>query len=109
MINYKYFHSDNKVVALSTFAQKTVKGTAKCNPEDTFSLEAGKALAAARCNSKVAAKRAKWAKSKLDEAHANFEAAQEQLKLMMEYYSDALVRYDEAEREEHELLERLAK
>ena len=45
------------VVALSTYAGKIVKGVAKCREGDSFNLEAGKRLAAARCDLKVCMKR----------------------------------------------------
>ena len=65
---YKIFKGkDNKVVAVSTYAGKTVRGVAKCDVNDTFSLEKGKELAAARCNEKVAKKRfARAQKVKVD-------------------------------------------
>jgi hypothetical protein len=50
---YKYYHNGNQVIAVSTFAGKTVKGIAKCDPNDTFSLETGKHLAALKCNNKI--------------------------------------------------------
>lgn len=51
---YKY-QTDNKtiVVAISTYAGKTVRGIAKCDPEDAFDLEKGKELAALRCAKKI--------------------------------------------------------
>ena len=60
---YTYFVADKqkKVVAVSTYAGKIVRGVAKCDPRDEFSIETGKKLAAARCNLKVATKRAKRA------------------------------------------------
>ena len=55
--NYKYFVSGNKVIAVSTYAKKTVRGVAKCSSADDFDEEKGKKLAAARCNLKVSQKR----------------------------------------------------
>ena len=55
--NYKYVVTPNKIIALSTYAGRTVRGIAKCHPNDTFNEEFGKTLAAARCNQKIAAKR----------------------------------------------------
>ena len=54
---YKYY-TNNKdvVVAVSSYAGKTVRGVAKCDPRDTFDIEKGKELAAARCNEKIAYK-----------------------------------------------------
>ena len=70
---YKYFTYYDKngkktVSAVSTYAGKTVKGYAKCDPRDTYDFEAGKRLAAARCNQKVAQKRARRAATKFAEA-----------------------------------------
>ena len=31
---YKYYTAGNKVIAVSTYAGKTVKGVAKCDPKD---------------------------------------------------------------------------
>ena len=43
---YKYYQAGNKVIAVSTFAGRTVRGVAKCNPKDNFDLEKGKMLPA---------------------------------------------------------------
>lgn len=60
-INYKIYHHGNEVIAVSTFAKRTVKGTAKCDPRDEFDHKKGEALAIARCDVKVAEKRMKCA------------------------------------------------
>ena len=58
MTKYNFYtDGKTKVVAVSTYAGKTVRGVAKCDVDDTFSFEKGKELAAARCNEKVAKKR----------------------------------------------------
>lgn len=61
---YKFIRADNKVIALSSFAGKTVRGVAKCHPGDVFDIEYGKQLAAARCGRKIAEKRYKRANDK---------------------------------------------
>ena len=100
---YKFYDFDHKradgsvsrrVVAVSTFAGVTVKGYADCNPNDEFDLEYGKALAAARCAEKIAAKRCKRAYSKVDEATAQVNAAMAHLNKMMKYEADAEARYN---------------
>ena len=49
---------DNKVVCISKYAGKPVRGIAKCDPEyDEFDVETGKELAQSRCDVKVANKR----------------------------------------------------
>ena len=85
----KFYHSDNKVIAVSTYAGKTVRGVAKCNPEDTFSLEHGQALAAARCNEKIAMKRLDRAMRKVNEAKDALDAAQNYYERMCKYFEDS--------------------
>ena len=63
-----YIQLPNIVIAVSTYAGETITGVAKCAPEDEFSLEKGKDLAAARCNLKVAKKRYKRAQKKTYDA-----------------------------------------
>ena len=58
MTKYSFYtDGKTKVIAVSTYAGKVVRGVAKCDVNDTFSLEKGKELAAARCNEKIAKKR----------------------------------------------------
>ena len=64
------FHTDghSKVIAVSSFAGQTVRGVAKCAPNDEFDLEYGKRLAAARCVVKIASKRMNRAAGKANMA-----------------------------------------
>ena len=69
---YKYVCYTQKdgikvIIAMSTYAGKTVKGMAKCHPSDTYDEEKGKKLAAARCNLKIAELRYKNALNVLEE------------------------------------------
>ena len=77
------------VVAISTYAGKTVKGYAKCHPDDTWSWEAGRGLAIARCAEKIAVKRANRATRKLAEAQEILADATAHLNDMMNYYMDS--------------------
>lgn len=54
---YTYYICDNKVVCVSSFAKKKIKGIAKCSPNDTFDIEIGKQLSRSRCDLKIATKR----------------------------------------------------
>lgn len=98
MRKIKFYNSDNKVIAVSSFGEQPVKGVAKCDPSDTFSLEIGKELAEARCNLKVASKRAKYADAKLDEALETFNAAAAYLCYIKKYHTNALNTRDEAQK-----------
>ena len=102
---YQFYHFEHeradgtncmRVVAVSSFAGKPVKAHADCHPNDEFDLEYGKALAAARCGEKVAAKRCKRAYNKVDEAQALVNAALAHLQKMMRYEADAEFHYNVA-------------
>lgn len=97
MAKYVYYRSDNKIIALSTYAGKTVKGYAKCSPEDEFSNETGKELAAARCNARVAVKRVKNAQKKWHEAVQACLKAERHMNAMAKYYEDSVDRLKIAE------------
>ena len=88
---YKFAINGNTVIAISTYAGKTVKGTAQCHPNDKFDLEKGKELAAARCDLKVRRKRFAAANKKAEMAWDNFKKAEN-------FYDEAdLFRDDAAE------------
>ena len=93
---YKFYQSGNKVIAVSRYAGRTVKGTAKCAPEDTFDLEKGKKIAAARCAVRIAEKRFDRAKRKENEAYVVLRAAEKHLDKMSAYFSDAGYALDDA-------------
>ena len=101
---YKFIITDNQVIAISTYAGKTVKGIAKVNPLDKMDVEFGKKLAAARCNAKVAKRRAKRANEKLLIAQKMVKEATTFFYKMNEYYIDSSYKYDKAMEDVHELL-----
>ena len=75
---YKYFVNGNKIIAISTYAGKTVRGVATCHPEDNFDMETGKQLAAMRCDLKVREKRWKAANQKAEEKWIAFRKAEDE-------------------------------
>lgn len=95
MAKYKIYSSDDKVIAVSSFARKHVRGVAKCDPADTFSFEVGKELAIARCDCKIAEKREKVARKKLEAAKKALLMAQAQVDLLTTYHKDATVKLSE--------------
>ncbi len=78
-----------KVVAVSTYCGKIVRGVAKCDPKDSFDLEKGKMLAAARCNAKIAEKRRKRADAELKKAIVAADKAGKRVTEMNDYFTDA--------------------
>lgn len=97
-INYKYVVTPTKVIALSTYGGRTVRGVAKCHPGDTFNEEVGKALAAARCNEKVAAKRYARANQKYKEMCKEYQEYMNKVQKTCDYLRDSYEAYKEAKK-----------
>ncbi len=94
---YNYFTDEkNKVIAVATYAGKPVRGVAKCDPQDSFDIETGKKLAAARCNEKVAKKRQANAFKQMKAAEKAYEDAKKHYDNMVNYYNDACEAFAEA-------------
>ena len=97
-MRYKFYPTGNKVVCVSSYAGKAVRGIAKCDPKDTFDLEGGKKLAQARCDYKIAKKRVLRARAKHAEATKALGDAREYQEKMQSYYDESFrdfVRLDE--------------
>lgn len=94
---YRFYNSSNgTTVAVSTFAGKTVRGTAKCAPNDEFDSVSGELLAAARCGVKIAEKRVKRAETKYNEAFRMVQEAADYFSKMSHYLNDSQKKYEEA-------------
>lgn len=86
--------SDAKVVvATSTYAGKTVRGVARCHPNDEFDIDKGVQLAVYRCNLKVADKRQARAARKVKEAKLALYEAQVFLDKMLDYRAQSVFDY----------------
>lgn len=96
MARYRFIQTGNKVICISTYAKKVVKGIAKCSPNDEFDLEFGKELAKLRCDVKIADKRANRAAEKYIEAEDNLYEANQYFCNMKDYYFDSERKYAEA-------------
>jgi len=98
IVKYKYvvLPEQRKVIAISRFAGKTVRGVAKCAENDEWDVEKGKLLAAARCNLKVAEKRMTRANLKVDEAWMAMKNAENRFNQMDEYLADSEYAYNDA-------------
>ena len=102
---YRYFTNGNKVIAVSTYAGKTVRGVAICDSGDKFDLDKGKQLAAARCAVKIATKRYNRATQKVHEAGEKVQAAMLHRQKMNQYAWDASDEVHEAMENEAKLLQ----
>lgn len=95
-MRYRFIQAGNKVICISTYAKKVVKGIAKCSPNDEFDIEIGKELAKLRCDVKIADKRANRAAEKYIEAEDNLFEANQYFSDMRSYYFDSERKYSEA-------------
>lgn len=89
MARYRFYGTGNKIICISTFAKKDVKGVAKCSPNDDFDFGVGRKLAKLRCDKKVAKKRLAKAKDRLAMEKILFDMAKK-------YYADAQIYFDKA-------------
>lgn len=80
-----YTDNKGKVVVVSSYAGKNVRGVAKCHPSDTFNATKGVEIAQARCDMRIAEKRVKRAKEKYNEAVAAFNKASKDFDKAAEY------------------------
>ena len=97
MNKYKFFKtSGNKIIAVSSYAGRSVRGVASCDPRDSFNESKGQYLAAARCNAKIADKRVRRASRKVREAEEALKKAQRFYNDMTVYYADSIVAQNDA-------------
>lgn len=95
---YQFYVNEKKgeVIAVTHYAGRTIKATAKCHPDDVFDLEMGKKVAVAKAEIKVAkAKRRNAVVSYLDAAVVA-DAAHAHFNDMKQYYMDAIDQLDDA-------------
>ena len=104
---YRYYYAGNKIIAVSTYAGKQVRGVAICHPDDNFNEETGKRLAAARCNERIAEKRYNRARMRVAEAEKQVENAQKHLTEMRAYMNDSYVAMNEAAQDYDKLIANL--
>lgn len=104
---YRFFQNGNKVIAVSTYAGKTVRGVAICHENDKFDLEKGKEIAATRCAIRIADKRLANAERRVNEAYDNIDRAEYERSKSIEFYEDSKDAYREAVNHLKDLLENL--
>ena len=96
-VDHQLKTSDTReIIAIGEYLGKTVKGSAKCDPRDTFDSATGKELAARRCNFRIAEKRVENATLKVEEAQKALSEAQTKLEKALSYQAHANKEYSEA-------------
>ena len=103
---YKFIilEKDRKVIALSTYAGRTVRGVAVCAENDTFDVQKGKELAAARCALKVAQKRLNRANDAYELSSKIREIWDKHVEKDVQFMNDASAQFEEAVDNLHSLL-----
>ena len=96
MARYRFIETGNKIICISTYAKKVVRGVAKCSPNDNFDIEIGKKLAQLRCDEKIADKRANRALDKYLEAEEILAEAKAYYDDMRKYYLDSEHKHDKS-------------
>lgn len=95
---YRYIidseENPTKVIVLSKYAGKDVRGVAKCSPNDEFDIQTGRELATLRCDEKVAYKRYQRAVKKVAEAREEMRLASKWLEDMEDYLTRSMVEYN---------------
>ena len=104
---YQFYYGPNSVIAVSTYEGRKVRGVAKCDPRDVFDADAGRELAAARCNQKIAVKRHKRATRELNKAMEAYKKAERHMYTMNNYYEDSKVAILQADRQVENLLSKM--
>lgn len=89
MSRYRFYDNGSKVVAVSSYAGRPVRGVAKCDPRDDFNLEKGRELAKARCDVKIAQKRAERSNKCYNEAVQALHSAEKKVDQMQDYFDDS--------------------
>ena len=101
MEKMKTFFGDRKVISVCNFhgryiPSQTVRGIAKCSPEDTFSVTDGCDLAHARCNLKLSSLILDDALTRYNDALSLKEAIDKELACASKNLTSARKRYSEA-------------
>lgn len=109
VVKYNYYtdKEQHKIIAVSSFAGKNVRGVAKCSPEDKYDLDIGMNLATLRCAVKIASKRLARAEQKKYEAYEAFAAAAQRYDAMSTYWADSVQAYEDAKAELKKMENRL--
>ena len=87
---YRFYRNSktNMVVCTTIYKGETIRGTAKCSPEDHFDIEAGKRLAYLRCKRKFLHKKLKRAQKVYADAAREHAKAQNTYGVALEFMED---------------------
>lgn len=87
-----------EIIAIGEYLGSVVKGSAKCDPADTFDANTGETLAALRCNLKIAEKRFSHASDAFAASQVAFAEASSKVESDQKYFDHATAELKEAQR-----------
>ena len=87
-----------EIIAIGEYLGSVVKGSAKCDPADTFDANTGETLAALRCNLKIAEKRFSHASDALATSQVALARAYSAVEADQKYFDHASAELEEAQR-----------
>lgn len=106
-MRYNYYAADNKIICVSHYAGKAVRGVAKCDPKDDFDVDAGKKLAQARCDQKISEKRVRRARERYEEALELVKEALTYKARMEAYLTESLYMQDKCTKDLEDLISKM--
>ena len=87
--HFYYNAENNSVICTTSYKNQTIRGVAKCDPEDNFNMKDGKKLSYLRCRKKHAKKKRNRAHKAYRDAIVALSTAQENLNNMRGFFEDA--------------------
>ncbi len=95
-----YYNADNNsVICTRSYKDQTIRGVAKCDPEDNFNMNDGKKLSYLRCRKKHAKKKRNRAHKAYMDALIAAAAAQDNLSKMRGFFGDSEIQLQNATEE----------
>lgn len=103
----KFVRADNSIIAITRYAGKTLRASAKCNPEDKFDEDKGRKLAEARLKVKLVKHRKNWAMRQMIKADIEYIQALRKARKMNKYVDDTWLEYENAMKNLKEIEEKI--
>lgn len=101
---YKFYTNDKKVIAVSTYAKKNVRGVAVCSKDDNFDADFGMKLAKIRCDRKINEKRLKHLNKKVKDVNTIIDYFISERNKMISIINETYDTITNLNQEEHNLL-----
>lgn len=97
--HFYYNFANNTVVCITFYKGQTIRGAAKCNPDDNFNLDVGRRLAYLRCKQKFAKKKLKHSRKVYNESAIISAKAKNNFEKAREFMNDSEMQFENANNE----------